>query len=181
MSRVGKVPIPVPSGVEVKINGSTITVKGPKGELTKTFDPILSIDQESNEVLVTRPNDEKKARSLHGLTRSLINNMVIGVSDGYQRTLDIVGVGYRATQQGPNITLQVGLSHLVEVVPPPGIELEAEGQTRIQVRGIEKDVVGQTAAKIRKVRRPDRYKGKGIRYAGENVRLKPGKGAKRAQ
>lgn len=180
MSRVGKVPIPVPSGVEVKIVGSTVTVKGPKGELTKTFDPILSIDQEGNEVRVTRPNDEKKARSLHGLTRSLINNMVIGVTEGYQRTLDIVGIGYRATQQGPNITLQVGLSHLVEIVPPPGIELEAEGQTRIQVRGIEKDVVGQTAAKIRKVRRPDRYKGKGIRYAGENVRLKPGKGAKRA-
>ena len=178
MSRVGKVPVPVPVGVDVKIEGKTLTAKGPKGELSRTFSELMAIEQRDGSVVVTRKNDDKEARSLHGLTRSLIKNMVVGVSEGYQRSLDIVGVGYRATQQGQEVQLQVGLSHLVEVRPLPGIQLEVEGQTRIHVRGPEKEIVGLQAAKIRKVRPPDRYKGKGIRYAGETVKLKPGKGAK---
>lgn len=178
MSRVGKVPVPVPAGVDVKIDGRTLTAKGPKGELARTFSGRMTIEQRDGSVVVTRESDDKEARSLHGLTRSLINNMVVGVSEGYQRSLDIVGVGYRATQQGQDVQLQVGLSHQVEVKPLPGNQLEVEGQTRIHVRGPEKEIVGLQAAKIRKVRPPDRYKGKGIRYAGETVKLKPGKGAK---
>ena len=174
MSRVGKLPVPIPAGVNVEVDGSIVKAKGPKGELAREFSGLVVLF-----LVVTRKNDEKEARSLHGLTRSLINNMVIGVSEGYQRSLDIVGVGYRASQQGPGVQLQVGLSHQVYVEPLPGIELEVEGQTRIHVRGAEKEIVGLMAAKIRKLRPPDRYKGKGIRYAGENVKLKPGKGGKK--
>ncbi len=179
MSRIGKLPIPTPSGVEVKIEGSTVSVKGPKGELSRSIDPAMQVEAREGVITVRRPNDQKRSKAMHGLTRSLINNMVVGVSEGYQKSLDIVGIGYRATQQGPNITLQVGFSHLVEVRPLPGIELQVEGQTRLHVRGIEKETVGLMAAKIRRVRPPDRYKGKGIRYAGEQVRLRPGKGGKK--
>ncbi len=179
MSRVGKLPVPIPAGVNVEVDGSVVKTKGPKGELAREFSDLVVIEQRDGAIVVTRKNDEKAARSLHGLTRSLINNMVIGVSEGYQRSLDIVGVGYRASQQGPGVQLQVGLSHQVYVEPLPGIELEVEGQTRIHVRGAEKEIVGLMAAKIRKMRPPDRYKGKGIRYAGENVKLKPGKGGKK--
>lgn len=179
MSRVGKLPVPIPAGVNVEVDGSVVKTKGPKGELSREFSDLVVIEQRDGTIVVTRKNDEKAARSLHGLTRSLINNMVIGVSEGYQRSLDIVGVGYRASQQGPGVQLQVGLSHQVYVEPLPGIELEVEGQTRIHVRGAEKEIVGLMAAKIRKLRPPDRYKGKGIRYAGENVKLKPGKGGKK--
>ena len=180
MSRIGKVPVSVPQGVEVKIEGASVTIKGPRGELTRSFDKSVTIEQQNGSIVVTRVNDEKRARSMHGLARTLVSNMVTGVSEGYQKSLDIVGVGYRATQAGPNITLQVGLSHQVEVAPLPGLELQVEGQNRIHVRGIAKEIVGLQAAKIRKVRPPDRYKGKGIRYVGEAVHLKPGKGAKKA-
>ncbi len=180
MSRVGKVPIPTPAGVDVQIDGQTVTVKGPRGELSREVHSLIAVEHADNTITVSRPNDDRQARSLHGLTRSLINNMVVGVTEGYQRTLDVVGVGYRVTQQGASVVLQVGLSHQVEVVPIAGIELEAESQTRLNVRGIDKQAVGHLAAKIRKIRPPDPYKGKGIRYAGEVVRLKPGKGGKKA-
>ena len=180
MSRVGKVPVPVPEGVGVNVDGSRLTVKGPRGELSRSFDGSVELAQGEGTIVVTRRNDERRSRAMHGLTRSLVRNMVVGVKEGYQKTLDIVGVGYRATQEGPNITLQVGLSHTVEVAPLPGIELQVEGQSRIHVRGMEKEIVGLVAARIRKIRPPDAYKGKGIRYAGEVVRLKPGKGAKKA-
>ena len=179
MSRVGKLPVPIPAGVEVEVDGAVVKAKGPKGELSREFSGLVVIERRDGTIVVTRKSDEKEARSLHGLTRSLINNMVVGVSEGYQRSLDIVGVGYRATQQGDGIQLQVGLSHQVHVKPLPGIELEVEGQTRIHVRGAEKEIVGLVAAKIRKLRPPDPYKGKGIRYAGESVKLKPGKGGKK--
>ena len=179
MSRIGKMPITPPTGVEVSVDASTVSVKGPKGELTRKLDETMRIEVRDGVITVQRPNDERRARSMHGLTRTLIYNMVVGVSDGYQKTLDIVGVGYRATQQGPDVVLQVGFSHTVKVVPLPGIELEVEGQNRLHVRGMEKEIVGLMAAKIRGIRPPDRYKGKGIRYAGEEVRLKPGKGAKK--
>jgi len=180
MSRVGKAPIPTPAGVDVRINGQTVTVKGPKGELSHEVHRLIAVEHADDAITVSRPNDDREARSLHGLTRSLLNNMVVGVTEGYQRTLDVVGVGYRVTQQGTGVVFQVGLSHQVEVAPTPGIELEAESQTRLNVRGIDKQAVGHLAAKIRKIRPPDPYKGKGIRYAGEAVRLKPGKGGKKA-
>ena len=180
MSRVGKEPIATPAGVDVQVDGQTVTVRGPKGELTREVHPLITVEHADSVITVRRPNDERQARSLHGLTRSLINNMVVGVTEGYQRTLDVVGVGYRVTQQGQNVVFQVGLSHLVEVAPIPGTELEAESQTRLDVRGIDKQAVGHLAAKIRKIRPPDPYKGKGIRYAGEAVHLKPGKGGKKA-
>jgi len=180
MSRVGKKPIPVPSGVAVTIDGNTVTASGPKGQLTRTVDEILKIERQENDLIVTRPNDEKRSRAMHGLTRSLVSNMVVGVSEGYQRSLEIVGVGYRATQQGEGISLQVGYSQPQDVSPLPGIQLEVEGQSRVHVRGAEKDMVGQMAAQIRRIRPPDRYKGKGIRYVGEVVHLKPGKGGRKA-
>ena len=180
MSRVGKKPIPVPSGVQVAIDGATLTAKGPKGELARELDQTMVIEQHDSEITVSRPDDQKRSRAMHGLTRTLISNMVIGVSEGYQKSLEIVGVGYRATQQGPGISLQVGLSSPFQVAPLPGIQLEVEGQNRVHVRGIEKEIVGLMAARIRGVRPPDRYKGKGIRYTGELVHLKPGKGARKA-
>ena len=181
MSRIGSDPIPVPSGVEVKIAGSEVSVKGPKGSLQQAFNTSMKISSEDGTVKVERPSDERDHRALHGLTRSLLANMVTGVSDGFVRTLDLVGVGYRAQQNGPGITLNVMFSHSVDIDPAPGVELEVEGANRIHVRGIDKQQVGQLAARIRAVRPPNVYTGKGIRYAGEAVRLKPGKSARRAQ
>lgn len=178
MSRIGKQPIPVPSGVEVKIDGSTVTVKGPKGELTQTFTDILSISLEEGQILVTRPDDGREARSLHGLTRTLIANMVIGVSDGYSKNLEIVGVGYRATLKGTDLELALGFSHPVVVTPEAGITFDVPAPNKITVSGIDKQRVGQVAAEIRAWRKPEPYKGKGVRYEGEYVRRKLGKAAK---
>lgn len=178
MSRIGKQPIPVPSGVEVKIDGSTVSVKGPKGELTQTLSDVLTITQEDGVITVTRPDDSRQARSLHGLTRTLIANMVTGVSEGYFKNLEIVGVGYRAAMKGNDIELQLGFSHPVHVVAEPGITFEVPAPTKITVRGIDKQRVGQVAADIRKWRKPEPYKGKGVRYEGEKVRRKLGKAAK---
>ena len=179
MSRIGKKPVPVPSGVQVTIDGSTVTTRGPKGELTRQLDSTMKIEQQGSEIVVERPNDEKRSRAMHGLTRSLINNMVTGVSEGYQKSLEIVGVGYRATQDGQGVSVQVGYSRPISIAPLPGVQLEVEGQNRVHVRGPEKEIVGQMAAQIRRIRPPDRYKGKGIRYAGEVVQLKPGKGGRK--
>ncbi|MFC1967551.1 50S ribosomal protein L6 [Chloroflexota bacterium] len=178
MSRIGKMPINVPAGTEVSINKSEVSVKGPKGELSQTFNADMSITLENNVVTVSRPSDEKTHRAMHGLTRSLLSNMVVGVSQGFERYLDIVGVGYRAEQAGEKLTLRIGFSHTVEVTPLPGVSLAVEGINRIKVSGISKEAVGEMAARIRAVRRPDAYKGKGIRYSGEVVRLKPGKAGK---
>lgn len=177
MSRIGKMPIPVPAGVEVKIDGHKVTVKGPKGELVREFNPLMEIKQEGTEVIVTRPNDEREARSLHGLTRTLINNMVIGVSEGYAKKLELVGVGYRAALKGTTLELQLGYSHPVIIEPKEGITFEVPAQTQIIVSGIDKQLVGQSAAEVRKWREPEPYKGKGIRYEGERVRHKVGKQA----
>ena len=178
MSRVGKMPIDIPSGVTVNIAGETVTVKGPKGELSRYLPTEMLINLEGNTLTVTRPSESKKHRSYHGLTRSLIANMVEGVSKGFEKTLEIVGVGYRAEKTGENLVLRMGFSHTVEVTPLPGITLSMEGNNRIKVLGIDKEVVGEMAAEIRAIRPPDHYKGKGIRYAGEKVHLKPGKAGK---
>jgi len=177
MSRVGEMPITVPSGVTVSIKKDQVTVTGPKGELSRAISPDIAIDQQDNTLTVSRPSDNKEHRSLHGLTRSLVANMVEGVSSGFDKYLEIVGVGYRAEKTGDNLTFRVGYSHLVEVSPLPGISFVVEGN-RVKVSGIDKEVVGEMAARIRKIRPPDSYKGKGIRYAGEIVRLKPGKAGK---
>ncbi len=178
MSRIGKLPIPVAKTVQVDIDGSTVKVKGPKGELVREFPAGISFTIDEGRVLVARPDDEKRSRALHGLSRSLLANMITGVSDGYTKTLELQGVGYRATQAGENVTLAVGFSHPVEVVPPAGIQVQVEGTTKVHVRGIDKELVGQVAANIRKVRKPEPYKGKGIRYLGEKVRRKAGKAGK---
>jgi large subunit ribosomal protein L6 len=178
VSRIGKQPIPVPSGVEVKIEGSSVTVKGPKGELKSTFSEDMLIELEDGAVHVKRPSDNRQHRSLHGLTRTLIANMVTGVSEGFEKKLEIVGVGYRAVLAGSNIELQLGFSHPVVVVAEPGIAFEVPAPTRITVRGIDKQRVGQVAAEIRGWRPPEPYKGKGVRYEGEYVRRKLGKAAK---
>jgi large subunit ribosomal protein L6 len=178
MSRVGQAPIPVPSGVEVKIEGRVVTVKGPKGELARTLPEQLSITQADGELTVARADEERESRALHGLFRSLIANMVTGVTEGYRRGLEIVGVGYRATAQGDRaLELAVGYSHTVKVEAPEGITFEVPSNTRIDVVGIDKEVVGQVAADIRAIRKPEPYKGKGIRYEGEQVRRKAGKAA----
>ena len=178
MSRIGKQPIPVPSGVEVKIDGSTLTVKGPKGELIQSFSEVLGIELEDDIITVTRPDESRTARSLHGLTRTLISNMVDGVSQGFSKNLEIVGVGYRAALKGTDIELQLGFSHPVVIIAEPGITFEVPAPTKITVRGIDKQRVGQVAADIRKWRKPEPYKGKGVRYEGEHVRRKLGKAAK---
>ena len=179
MSRIGKKPIPVPSGVDVTISGSHVAVKGPKGELQLDAPEDITIAREGDEIVVNRPDDERAHRALHGLTRSLVNNMVVGVSEGFSRDLEIVGVGYRAVAQGPNkLELQVGYSHSVPVEAPEGVSFEVPAPNRITVRGIDKQLVGQVAADIRKVRKPEPYKGKGIRYADERVIRKAGKSAK---
>ncbi len=179
MSRIGKKPIPVPSGVDVTINGSHVAVKGPKGELALDAPTDITIAREGDDIVVDRPDDERAHRALHGLTRSLVNNMVVGVSEGFSRDLEIVGVGYRALAQGPNkLELQVGFSHSVPVEAPEGITFEVPAPNRITVRGIDKQLVGQVAADIRKIRKPKPYKGKGIRYSDERVLRKAGKSAK---
>jgi len=178
VSRIGKQPIPVPSGVEVHIDGSTVTVKGPKGELSRTLSDIITVEMEEGAIVVKRPDDSRTARSLHGLSRTLVSNMVIGVSEGYFKNLEIVGVGYRAAMKGSDIELQLGFSHPVLVIAEPGITFEVPAPTKITVRGIDKQRVGQVAADIRKWRKPEPYKGKGVRYEGEHVRRKLGKAAK---
>jgi large subunit ribosomal protein L6 len=179
MSRIGKKPITVPSGVDVAIEGRRITVKGPKGTLERSIPATISVRQDDGTLLVERPDDERANRALHGLTRSLLNNMVVGVTDGFRKELEIVGVGYRATAQGPNkLELALGFSHPVHVDAPDGVTFEVPAPTRIAVVGIDKETVGQVAADIRAIRKPEPYKGKGVRYAGEYVRRKAGKAAK---
>ncbi|MFC1898920.1 50S ribosomal protein L6 [Chloroflexota bacterium] len=178
MSRIGKMPITVPKGVTVDIRAEGVTVTGPKGELKRSFDPDMSFDQTGDVIVVSRPSDSKVHRSMHGLTRSLLANMVHGVSEGFEKNLEIVGVGYRAEKTGDNLTFRIGFSHLVEVKPMSGISLVVEGANRINVSGIDREKVGEMAANIRAIRPPDAYKGKGIRYAGETVRLKAGKAGK---
>lgn len=179
MSRIGKLPVSVPAGVEVSINGTEVTVKGPKGELTQSFYNKLTIEKaEDGSVVVSRPDDERMSRAQHGLVRTLINNMVIGVSQGYSKTLELVGVGYRAAVKGDHLELNLGYSHPVIVKTPEGITFECPDQAKIVVSGIDKQQVGQVAADIRKWRKPEPYKGKGIRYQGEHIRRKEGKTAK---
>jgi large subunit ribosomal protein L6 len=175
MSRVGNAPIPIPKGVEVTISGRAISVKGPRGHLTRDVHPDIEVALADGSVVVRRPSDQDRHKALHGLTRALLANMVRGVTDGFKVDLEIQGVGYRATKQGAALALQVGYSHPVEVAPPEGIAFEVPQPNRISVAGIDKELVGQVAARIRAIRQPDAYKGKGIRYAGERVRLKPGK------
>jgi len=171
-------PIPVPQGVEVRIDGSHVSVKGPKGELSRDLNQEMRIEQTDGRVIVSRPSDQPRHRAMHGLTRTLVANMVVGVSDGFSKTLELQGVGYRAQMQGRDLVLAVGYSHPVQVPPPEGIEFEVEGTTRIIVRGINREHVGQMAADVRKIRPPEPYKGKGIRYQGEYVRRKAGKAGK---
>lgn len=178
MSRIGRLPITVPSGVTVIIKDSLVTVKGPKGEISQAFVPGMAVKQIEGKLIVERPNDTKQNRALHGLTRSLLNNMVTGVTKGWEKTLEIVGVGFRAEKSGEKIILRVGFSHTVEVTPLSGISLVLDGPSRVKVLGINKETVGEMAAEIRAIRPPDAYKGKGIRYAGELVRIKPGKAGK---
>ena len=178
MSRIGIVPIDVPSGVDVTINGQDVKVKGPKGELDLQVTNPISVSRENGSIVVHRPNDARRNRSLHGLTRSLINNMVVGVTDGYSRKLEIRGVGYRAALEGKALVLNVGYSHPVRMEPEGGVEFDVEGNTQITVSGVDKQMVGEMAARIRRVRPPEPYKGKGIRYEGEYVRQKAGKAGK---
>jgi large subunit ribosomal protein L6 len=179
MSRIGRKPIPVPENVEITVDGSRVRVKGPKGELERTLPAAMSVALENGELQVSRPSDEKEHRALHGLTRALLANMVEGVTTGFRRALEIVGVGYRAEKKGDTLVLNVGYSHLVQYPEPPGISLTAPSPTTVVVEGIDKQMVGQVAAEIRAVRPPEPYKGKGIRYQGEQVRRKAGKaGAK---
>ena len=178
MSRIGKQPITVPAGVDVTIDGNTVTVKGPKGELTRSFPEIMIIKREGDDIIVERPDDSREAKSLHGLTRTLVSNMVEGVSTGFKKKLELVGVGYRAALKGTDLEMQLGYSHPVLVKAPEGITFEVPSQTEIIVSGPSKEAVGQVAANIRKWRKPEPYKGKGIRYEGEVVRRKLGKAAK---
>ncbi|MFC1874580.1 50S ribosomal protein L6 [Chloroflexota bacterium] len=178
MSRIGRMPIAVPPGVAVNIKGGEVTVTGPKGELYRHFNPDIAITLDDDTLNVSRPSDNRQHRSRHGLTRSLLANMVKGVTEGFEKTLEIVGVGYRAEKSGDGLILRIGFSHQVNISPRPGITLAVEGANKIKVSGIDKEMVGQMAAEIRAVRPPDAYKGKGIRYAGEVVRLKAGKAGK---
>jgi large subunit ribosomal protein L6 len=179
MSRIGNMPIQIPAAVEMAIgDDNTVTVKGPKGSLTQRFDRRMRLNRDNGAVLVERPDDQREHRSLHGLTRTLLNNMVVGVTDGYKRDLEIQGVGYRAALDGGTLVLSVGFSHQVRMAPPEGITYTLDGNTRVSVLGIDKQAVGEEAARIRRVRPPEPYKGKGIRYAGERVRRKAGKAGK---
>jgi len=178
MSRIGRLPITVPAGVEVKIDGNLVSVKGAKGELTHTVASPIAVSLDENTLTVTRPNDERASRSLHGLTRTLISNMIIGVTEGYQKKLEIVGTGYRVQAKGSDLEFALGFSHPVNVAAPEGISFAVEGPTKLTVSGISKQQVGEVAANIRKLRKPDPYKGKGIRYAGEVIRRKVGKAGK---
>ncbi len=178
MSRVGRKPIVVPAGVTLTQNGTELTVKGPKGTLVRNFHPDITINVNDNEVIVERPSDNKLHRSLHGTTRALVANMVKGVSEGFTRQLELVGVGYRAAKAGKGVTLSLGFSHPVEITPEEGIEIEVPNQTTLIVKGIDKERVGQIAAEIRSIRKPEPYKGKGIKYSDEVVRRKEGKKGK---
>jgi large subunit ribosomal protein L6 len=171
-------PISLPQGVDVQIAGRRVTVKGPKGELSRDLDPEMRVEQKDSHLIVTRPSEQPRHRAMHGLTRTLVANMVTGVSNGFSKTLELQGVGYRAQMQGQNLVLAVGYSHPVNVPPPPGIEFEVEGTSKIIVKGINREHVGQAAADVRKIRPPEPYKGKGIRYSGEYVRRKAGKAGK---
>ena len=178
MSRIGRVPVPVPTGVDVTIDGAVVTVTGPKGTMTHTVPTPIAVAQEDGTLVVTRPNDERASRSLHGLTRTLLANLVTGVTQGFEKRLEIVGTGYRVQARGGDLEFALGFSHPVLVGAPDGITFAVEGPTRFTVQGIDKQQVGEVAAKIRKLRRPDPYKGKGVRYAGEQVRRKVGKAGK---
>ena len=178
MSRIGKLPIPVPAGVEVKIDGQTVEVKGPKGSLTHVVPAPIAVALEDNTVVVTRPDDERLSRSLHGLTRTLISNNITGVTTGFSKGLEIVGTGYRVTAKGNDLEFALGYSHPILVQPPAGISFTVDGNTKVTVHGISKQAVGEVAANIRKLRKPEPYKGKGVRYAGEVVRRKAGKSGK---
>jgi large subunit ribosomal protein L6 len=178
MSRIGKLAIPVPSGVEISIDGNHVAVKGPKGTLERDISPLLRVVQEDGQLRVERPNDEKQARELHGLTRTLLANMVVGVTEGFRKGLEITGVGYRAQLVGKKLQLNLGYSHPVEIDPPAGVAFEVENPTRLAVVGIDKELVGHIAARVRSTRKPEPYKGKGVRYAGEVVRRKAGKAGK---
>ena len=179
MSRIGRLPITVPSGVDVSIDGQTVTVKGPKGTLSHVVaEPIVVAKADDGTLEVTRPNDERNSRSLHGLSRTLVANMVIGVTDGYKKTLEISGTGYRVVAKGQDLEFALGYSHPVEIVPPEGITFSVETPTRFHVEGIDKQKVGEVAANLRKLRKPDPYKGKGVRYEGEVIRRKAGKAGK---
>ncbi|MFX4263058.1 50S ribosomal protein L6 [Pelotomaculum propionicicum] len=180
MSRIGKQPIPVPPGVDVKIEGTKVRIKGPKGELERELHRDMVIKQEEGQLVVERPSDNKLHRSLHGLTRTLLSNMVVGVTAGFHKNLELVGVGYRASKQGNKLVLAVGYSHPVEIEPEAGLEIEVPVPTKISIKGTDKEKVGALAAKVRSVREPEPYKGKGIKYEGEKIRRKAGKaGAKR--
>ena len=178
MSRIGRLPIPVPSGVDVTINGRNVTVTGPKGSLSRALHPDMTVSREDGTIVVTRPTEQKTHKQLHGLTRTLVNHMVIGVTDGYRKGLEITGVGYRAALSGRKLQLNLGYSHQIEIDPPEGITFEVENPTRLAVVGIDKELVGQIAAKVRATRKPEPYKGKGVRYAGEYIRRKAGKAGK---
>jgi large subunit ribosomal protein L6 len=179
MSRIGKLPIAVPSGVDVKIDGRDVTVKGPKGSLSHVVAAPITIELEDGTLRVVRPDDERTSKSLHGLTRTLISNMVTGVTDGYEKKLEIVGTGYRVQAKGANLEFALGYSHSITVEPPDGVSFAVEAPTRFSVSGIDKQKVGEVAANLRKLRKPDPYKGKGVRYAGEQIRRKVGKAGKK--
>ncbi len=180
MSRIGRLPVVIPAGVEVKLNGNEVTVKGPKGTLTQVFHPDMVIEREENEILIKRKTEQKKDKALHGLTRSLLKNMVTGVTEGFSKALEINGVGYRAQKQGNKLVLTLGYSHPVEMIEPEGITIDVPAQNQIIVRGIDKQAVGEVAAKIREKRPPEPYKGKGVKYANEVILRKEGKtGAKK--
>jgi len=179
MSRIGKLPVPVPSGVDVTVQDSTVTVKGPKGVLSHSVAAPITVDQGEGVLEVKRPDDERQSRALHGLTRTLINNMVVGVTEGYEKKLEIVGVGYRVLSKGPTqLEFQLGYSHPITFNAPDGITFTVDGPTRLGVQGIDKQLVGEVAANIRKLRKPEPYKGKGVRYSGEHIRRKVGKAGK---
>ncbi len=178
MSRIGRLPITVPSGVDIMIDGSSVTVNGPKGTLNRTLHRDMLVSHEAGTVIVARPSEQKTHKQLHGLTRTLVNNMVVGVTDGYRKGLEITGVGYRAVLVGRKLQLSLGYSHLVEIDPPEGISFELETPTKLAVVGIDKELVGQVAAKVRSSRKPEPYKGKGVRYVGEIIRRKAGKAGK---
>jgi large subunit ribosomal protein L6 len=178
MSRIGRLPIAVPSSVDVTIEGRRLTVKGPKGTLTRELHPDMTVSREDGNLVVSRPTEQKLHKQLHGLTRTLVNNMVVGVTDGYRKGLEITGVGYRAAKNGEKLTLNLGYSHPIEIDPPAGISFELENPTRLAVVGIDKELVGQIAAQVRSTRKPEPYKGKGVKYAGERIRRKAGKAGK---
>jgi len=180
MSRIGKKPIEIPKGVEVKLNGKHIEVKGPKGKLEFDIHPEINVRIEDNKIILERPSDKKIHKALHGTMRQIINNMIEGVTKGFSKELEIVGTGYRARMEGNKLVINVGFSHPVEILPPPGIQFEVEGQNIIRVKGIDKQLVGDVAAQIRRIRPPEPYKGKGIRYRGEVIRRKAGKAGVKA-